>query len=84
MSAGAVLDANVLLMAGPRDTLLRAAEDGLFRPYWSAEILDESERNLARILAKRGWVDATDRAAYPQLSSFVAAIERGRHRKFTP
>lgn len=61
---GAVLDANVLLMAGPRDTLLRAAEAGLFLPFWSAEILDESERNLTRILVKRGRADAADKAAH--------------------
>ena len=29
-----------------RDTLLRAAEKGLFQPVWSNEILDELERNL--------------------------------------
>ncbi|HEX6797452.1 MAG TPA: PIN domain-containing protein [Ktedonobacterales bacterium] len=42
----AVLDANVLLPAPLRDTLLRAAEAGLFAPRWSVEILDEVERNL--------------------------------------
>lgn len=29
-----------------RDTLLRAAEAGLYRPYWSQEILDGATRNL--------------------------------------
>lgn len=42
----AVLDANVLIPAAPRDTLLRAAELGLFRPCWSDQILDEVQRNL--------------------------------------
>lgn len=42
----AVLDANVLIKAGPRDTLLRAAEYDLYRPYWSETILREVERNL--------------------------------------
>ncbi|CAN5510790.1 hypothetical protein BH20CHL1_BH20CHL1_07030 [soil metagenome] len=47
MSAFAViLDANVLIPAAPRDTLLRAAERGLYRLHWSAEILAEIERNL--------------------------------------
>lgn len=41
-----VVDANVLIPAAPRDTLLRAAEVGLYRLHWSAEILDEVERNL--------------------------------------
>lgn len=41
-----VLDANVLIPAAPRDTLLRAAERGLYQLRWSAEILDEVERNL--------------------------------------
>lgn len=42
----AVLDANVLIPAAPRDTLLRAAELGLFQPVWSDQILDEVQRNL--------------------------------------
>lgn len=41
-----VLDANVLIPSASRDTLLRAAEIGLFRPRWSVEILNEVERNL--------------------------------------
>ncbi|HET8626572.1 MAG TPA: PIN domain-containing protein [Thermomicrobiales bacterium] len=60
--SGAVLDANALhpegTRAGPRDTLLRAAEAGLYRPYWSAEILAEVERTLTRLLARRGRADA--------------------------
>lgn len=45
---GAVLDADVLIPAALRDTLLRAAQRGLYRPYWSAAILAEVERNLVR------------------------------------
>jgi hypothetical protein len=41
-----VLDACVLFPAPLRDTLLRAAEAGLYRPRWSAEILEEVRRNL--------------------------------------
>jgi predicted nucleic acid-binding protein len=44
----AVLDANVLLPAPLRDTLLRAAEARLFAPRWTLGILDEVERNLVR------------------------------------
>ena len=43
---GAVTDACVLLRSGPRDMLLRCAEAGLYRPYWSEEILIEVERNV--------------------------------------
>jgi predicted nucleic acid-binding protein len=42
----AVLDACVLFSAALRDTLLRAANVGLYRIQWSDEILDEVRRNL--------------------------------------
>jgi predicted nucleic acid-binding protein len=42
----AVLDACVLFPAALRDTLLRAADAGLYQPRWSAEILEEVRRNL--------------------------------------
>jgi predicted nucleic acid-binding protein len=42
----AVLDANVLYKNALRDTLLRAAEKGLFDPLWSPLILEEVRRNL--------------------------------------
>lgn len=41
-----VLDANVLYPFTSRDTLLRAAAEGWYQPYWSARILDEAVRNL--------------------------------------
>ncbi|HPH25658.1 MAG TPA: PIN domain-containing protein [Pseudomonadota bacterium] len=43
-----VLDANVLYPFTLRDTLLQAAEAGLYQVYWSAEILDEALRNLEK------------------------------------
>ena len=46
-----VLDANVLYPFTLRDTLLRAAAEGLYQLYWSAEILDETIRNLVGNLA---------------------------------
>ena len=42
----AVLDACVLFPFTLRDTLLRAAADGLYELRWSSTILDEMERNL--------------------------------------
>jgi predicted nucleic acid-binding protein len=41
-----VLDACVLFNAPVRDTLLRAAEYGLYRVHWSQKILDETTKNL--------------------------------------
>jgi predicted nucleic acid-binding protein len=41
-----VVDANVLFPLTLRDTVLRAAADGFYQLRWSAEILDEMERNL--------------------------------------
>jgi predicted nucleic acid-binding protein len=48
----------------PRDTLLRAAELDLFRPCWSNHILAEVERNLFRLLVKRGRADAEARVRH--------------------
>lgn len=42
----AVIDACVLFQAVVRDTLLRAAEAGLYEVYWSDLILEEVSRNL--------------------------------------
>jgi predicted nucleic acid-binding protein len=65
----ALLDASVIIPASPNDTLLLAAEAGLFRVYWSADILEEVERNLvehqlttAELAAKR---IAAMRRAFP-------------------
>jgi predicted nucleic acid-binding protein len=42
----AVLDANVLIPINTADLLLRLAAAETYRPLWSADILDEVERNL--------------------------------------
>ena len=41
-----VVDANVLFPLTLRDTVLRAAAAGFYQLRWSADILDEMERNL--------------------------------------
>lgn len=46
MAFRAVLDANVLYPASLRNTLLWIAEEDLFSPVWSTQILDEFTRNL--------------------------------------
>lgn len=46
MPFAVVLDTCVLYPAHLRDTMLRQAERGLYRALWSADILDELERNL--------------------------------------
>jgi predicted nucleic acid-binding protein len=45
----AVLDTNVLFPPSLRDTMIYAAEGGLFRIVWSAGILEELRRNLVRV-----------------------------------
>ncbi len=53
---GVVLDACVLIPAPLRDTLLRAAELGMYRLHWSELILAEVKRNLI----KRGMTSPVD------------------------
>lgn len=74
-----VLDANVLIPAAPRDTLLRSAERGLFRLCWSEQILGEVERNLVeRLLISAA--DARDlldemRAFFPEAMVALPILE---------
>ena len=56
-----VLDANILLQAPIRDTILRLAEAEVLAVYWSDEILAEVERNFASVT---GHADATRRAQH--------------------
>jgi predicted nucleic acid-binding protein len=44
-----VLDANILLQAPMRDTLLRLAEEEVIAVFWSDVILAEVERNFAKV-----------------------------------
>lgn len=64
-----VLDACVLYPVSLRDTLLRAAEHGLYQPVWSELILEEMRRNLVedrRIDASRSRLIAQMRLAFPR------------------
>lgn len=48
-SFAAVLDACVLFPMTLRDTLLRAADAGLYEVHWTADILEEVRRNLVGV-----------------------------------
>ncbi len=74
-SFGVVLDACVLIPASLRDTLLRAAERGMYRLHWSELILEEVRRNLV----KRGMTSSLDAQALINVMSefFAEANVRG-------
>lgn len=46
MAFSALLDSCVLFPFALRDTLLRVAEVGIYRPRWSSQILDDVRRSL--------------------------------------
>lgn len=86
-----VLDANVLFPFTIRDTLLRAAASGLYQLRWSAQILDEMERNLVstgamtapkakrlRAIMTREFPDA-EVTGYEPLISAMKNHEKDRH-----
>ena len=49
MTFAVVLDTCVLYPAHLRDTLLRLTESELYRALWSADIIEELERNLIEV-----------------------------------
>ena len=49
MAFPAFLDACVLLPMSLTDTMLRLAQAKTYRPLWSAQVLDEVERNLPKV-----------------------------------
>jgi predicted nucleic acid-binding protein len=65
----AVLDACVLIPYPLFDVLLRCADKGLYRPLWSDEILDETQRTLIKHLGLKPEMAAkrvgTMRRAFP-------------------
>lgn len=58
----AFIDACTLAGALKRNLLLSLAEAEFFRLRWSARVLEETERAIARILEAKGASDALDRA----------------------
>ena len=58
----ALVDACVLAGALKRNLLLTLAEADFFRVRWSLEILDETERAIAHMLAQKAVQDAQERA----------------------
>ncbi|MBV8887563.1 MAG: PIN domain-containing protein [Chroococcidiopsidaceae cyanobacterium CP_BM_RX_35] len=72
---GVVLDACVLIPASLRDTLLRAAERGMYRLHWSELILAEVRRNLVN----RGLTSSLDAQELTDVMSefFAEAFVRG-------
>ena len=57
-----LIDACVLTGALKRNILLSLAEAEFFRPRWSPQILDETERAIAGILLDQGHADAVEKA----------------------
>jgi predicted nucleic acid-binding protein len=86
-----LLDANVLFPFTLRDTLLRAAAIGLYQVRWSAQILDEMERNLVakagisagqaarlRVVLQRAFPEA-EVTGYEHLIAAMTNHEKDRH-----
>ncbi len=74
----AVLDACVLFSAPVRDTLLRATDTGLYKVYWTEEILEEVRRNLVE--TGRTTEEKAQRLTNVMKESFPEAMVRGHMR----
>lgn len=69
MAFVALLDANVLYPAALRDTLLRMAEAGFYRPLWSERILEEMQGGILR-----RYPDLTEERLAPTLEAMRMAF----------
>lgn len=85
-----LLDACVLIPIHLADLLLRLGETDLYRPLWSAEVLDEVERNLPkmgvpphlarkRIDAMRSWFPEAEVSGYEHLLPIMTNHPKDRH-----
>lgn len=72
----ALLDACVLVPVAQADSLLRLAEQGLFRPLWSAAILDEMTRAITHVHPELP-ADAAVRRAMQMNEAFPDACAMG-------
>ena len=86
----AFIDTNCLFGAYLCDTLLRLAEAGIYRPLWSAGVLEELERNLLRrglspdavsyrIGQMRLWFPDAEVCGYESLIDAMTCDEKDRH-----
>jgi predicted nucleic acid-binding protein len=71
-ASGVVLDACVLYPPILRDTLLRAAEEGLYQVHWNSEILEELRRNL---IADAGLTETGARDLIDAMTAFFPEAE---------
>jgi predicted nucleic acid-binding protein len=72
-----VLDANVLLQAPIRDTLLRLAEVNVLGVFWSEGILAEVARNFAAVTGAENASERWARLLIAMQGSFPSATVRG-------
>ncbi len=71
----AFLDTCVLVPSLSRDVLLEVAEQSVYRPLWSSEVLDELERTVRRLTAERG-------VAPDVVDSYVGRLRAQMNRAF--
>jgi hypothetical protein len=73
-----VVDANVLYPLTLRDTVLRAAAAGFYQLRWSADILEEMERNL---VLKGGFREIRSTGSWGLAGGGTASLSSGSTRR---
>lgn len=76
MSFSVVLDTNVLYGAVLRDTALRLAEAGLYRPLWSSHILDELQAVVGHVVGSTAVKRIVDEMALVFEDAMVEGYEQ--------